>query len=101
MIGQSADWSFWLIVIIAMGAFLFLPQLMARRRQKRREQDLKVGDRVVTIGGFIGELTYLDFEKNLARIKLAEGVELHILPGAISGKQTEPDAEGVAAVDKD
>jgi preprotein translocase subunit YajC len=84
-----------------MGAFLFLPQMMARRRRKKREEDLKVGDEVITIGGFIGELTYLDFEENLARIRLAEGVELRVLPGAISGKQTAPAGEEVVEVDEE
>jgi preprotein translocase subunit YajC len=43
----------------------------------------------MTIGGFIGELTYIDFDANLARIKLTEDLEVKILPGAISGKRVE------------
>ena len=89
MLGEGGDLTFWIVIIIGMAVFLFLPQWMARRRQKQREANLKVGDHVVTIGGFIGEITYLDFESNTARIKLAEGVELSILPGAISGQRTE------------
>lgn len=87
MPATTTDWWFWLILIVAMVAFLALPQWMARRRQRRREEDLKIGDAVLTIGGLMGEITYLDFEANLARIKLAEGVEIGILPGAISGKR--------------
>ena len=87
MPATTTDWWFWLILIVAMVVFLALPQWMARRRQRRREEDLKVGDAVITIGGLIGEITYLDFQANLARIKLAEGVEIRILPGAISGKR--------------
>ena len=71
MIGGTSDWWFWLVLIVAMVAFLALPQWMARRRQKQREQELKVGDSVLTIGGLIGEITYLDFQSNIARIKLA------------------------------
>lgn len=88
--GQAGDWTYWIIVILALGAFLVLPQYMARRRQKRREQDLRVGDTVMTIGGFIGELTALDLQANVATIRLAEGVEVRIVPGAISGKRHEP-----------
>lgn len=87
MPATTTDWWFWLILIVAMVVFLALPQWMARRRQRRREEDLKVGDAVLTIGGLMGEITYLDFQANLARIKLAEGVEVSILPGAISGKR--------------
>jgi preprotein translocase subunit YajC len=92
--GEGADLTFWIIVIVGLGVFMFLPQWMARRRQKQREADLRVGDRVVTIGGFIGQLTYLDLESNTARIKLAEGVELSILPGAISGKRADVEGDG-------
>ncbi len=95
--GQQGNLAYWIIVIVALGVFLVLPQFMARRRQKRREQDLRVGDTVITIGGFIGELVALDFPTNVARIKLAEGVEVRIVPGAISGKHAKPDA--VAAED--
>ncbi|MCU0521973.1 MAG: preprotein translocase subunit YajC [Anaerolineae bacterium] len=90
--GQAGDWTYWIIVIVALGAFLVLPQFMARRRQKRREQDLRVGDTVMTIGGFLGRLTSLDLDANVARIELAEGVEVRIVPGAISGKRQEPTA---------
>ena len=89
MIGEGGDLTFFIVVIVGLGVFLFLPQWMARRRQKQREANLKVGDRVVTVGGFIGEITHLDFEANVARIKLAEDIELSIVPGAIGGKRTE------------
>jgi preprotein translocase YajC subunit len=100
--GNGNDVLFWGILIAAMVVFLFLPQWMNRRRQKKREQDLRVGDRVMTIGGFIGELTYIDFEANLARIRLAEGIEVSLLPGAISGKRESADAvDEVASTDTD
>ena len=102
MAGQLADWSFWLIMIVALLVFLVLPQWMARRRQKQREADLAVGDTVVTIGGFIGKLTLFDMEHNLAKIELAEGLELRILPGAIRGKHVEAAGqEGVDTVSSD
>ncbi len=92
------QWGFWLILIVALGVFVFLPQVMSRRRRKKREEELAVGDSVMTIGGLLGELTYLDFEANLARLKLGEGIEVQILPGAISGKrQATPETEGGAA----
>jgi len=86
---DSGGLLFWGVLIVMMVVFMFLPQYMNRRRTKQREKDLAVGDGVITIGGFMGELTYLDWEGNLARIKLAEGVEISILPSAISGKRAE------------
>ncbi len=58
---------------------------------------MTVGDRVLTAGGFLGTLTHFDPEANLARVHLAEGVEVEILPGAIRGKQmSEDEVEGGA-----
>ena len=94
---EGNSWLFWVIIIVGSLLFLYLPQYMARRRQKKREENLAVGDRVITIGGFIGDLVYLNFETNLARIKLADNVIVDILPGAISGKKAEETTPEVAS----
>ena len=84
---DGMDWLFWIVLIVGALVFLYVPQFLARRRQRKREENLEVGDRVITIGGLIGTLTYLDFDTNVARIELADGVEVRLLPGAISGKR--------------
>ena len=89
---QSIDWIVWIFLIVMAIVFFYVPQWMARRRQRQREQDLKVGDRVLTVGGFLGTLTHFDPEANLARIRLADDFEVEILPGAIRGKYV-PDNE--------
>lgn len=91
---NGMDWLFWAILIIGALAFLYVPQFLAKRRQKKREEELAVGDQVMTIGGLIGRLTYIDFDENVARIKLGEGVEIRIVPGAISGKHQDAGALG-------
>jgi preprotein translocase YajC subunit len=82
----------WVIIIGGMLVILFLPQWLDRRRQRKREAELQIGDSVITVGGFIGDLTFFDPEANLARIRLAEGVEVRIVSGAIRGKRTTPPA---------
>ncbi len=82
---QSSEIS-WLFLIVMTVAFIFLPQWLARRRQKKKLEVFEVGDRVITIGGFIGTLTMLDREENIARLKLADGVEVEIVPGALGRK---------------
>jgi len=86
---QSSGLLFWGVLVVAMLVLTLLPRWMNRRRMNQRKEELQVGDRVLTIGGLIGELTQLDFEDNIARIKLAEGVEIQIMPGAISGKRSD------------
>lgn len=89
MTGTSSDWLIWVLMIGALGAFMFLPQWQARRRQEKKLASLAVGDRVLTIGGFKGRLTYFSTEENKALLELAEGVVVEILPGAISRKLEE------------
>ncbi len=89
--GQGTDWTFWIIMMALITVFLYVPRWMAQRRRQQQEKELAVGDRVITIGGFVGTLTRYDPEANVARIRLAEGVEVDILPGAISGKQVAPE----------
>lgn len=66
----------WIVVIV--------PQNRARKNQEQVVQDLKIGEQIVTVGGVIGKLTYLDREKDLARIEVSPGVEIRIIPAAIS-----------------
>ncbi len=95
MQGSEASW---LLLILMAAAFLFLPQWMARRRQKKKLEMFEVGDRVITIGGFIGTLTMLDREANVARLELAEGVEVEIVPGALGRKLIPAEAEDADGV---
>ncbi len=80
------DALFWILILGLSVIFLFLPQWQMRRRQQKKMAEIAVGDRIVTIGGFIGTLTALDFEQDRARLKLADGVEVEIVTGAIGRK---------------
>jgi len=82
----SGGW-IWLVFIAVMALFMYVPRWMAQRQRRQQEAALAVGDQVLTIGGLLGTLTYIDSEKNLARLRIAEGVEVEILIGAISGKR--------------
>jgi preprotein translocase subunit YajC len=67
---------FWVLVA--------LPQRRARKTQEDIVSQIKVGEQVVTVGGIIGKLTYIDLDKDLARIEVAPGTEVRIIPSAIS-----------------
>lgn len=86
----SGDMTIWLILIGGSMLFLFLPQWMARRKEAKKLATLEVGQRVLTIGGFIGHLTGVDRDRNLARLRLAEGLEVDILLSAIARPLQEP-----------
>lgn len=77
------------IVILAVGlvllsVFMFLPQWQARRRRQKQLSQLQVGEKVMTIGGIIGTLTYFDADEERARIEVAPEVEIEIVSSAIS-----------------
>ena len=77
------------IVILVLGLVLlsvpmFLPQWQARRRRKKQMAELRTGDEVMTVGGIIGKLTYLNDEENRARIEIAPGIEMQVVLAAIS-----------------
>lgn len=66
----------WLVVIV--------PQNRARKNQEQVVSELKIGEEIVTVGGVVGKLTYLNREEDIARIEVAKGVEVRIIPAAIS-----------------
>jgi len=77
------------IVILAVGlvllsVFMFLPQWQARRRRQKQMSQLQVGEKVMTVGGIIGTLTYFDADEERARIEIAPEVEIEIVSNAIS-----------------
>lgn len=66
----------WIVVVV--------PQNRARKNQEKVIEELKIGEQIVTVGGLIGKLTYLNREEDLARIEVSPGVEIRIIPAAIS-----------------
>jgi len=75
-----------LVLVVAMGAFMFWSQWRARRRYQQRMEELQAGDQVVTIGGIYGKLTEVDREGNRARLEVAPGVEIQVSLRAISSR---------------
>lgn len=71
-------------VFLLVWVIVILPQNRARKNQEQVVADLNIGEQIVTVGGVIGKLTYLDREKDLAKIEIAPGIEIRIIPAAIS-----------------
>ena len=71
-------------VLLLVWIVVVLPQSRARKTQEQVVADLKVGDEIVTVGGLVGKLTHLDRERDEARIEIAPGVEVRLIPAAIS-----------------
>lgn len=72
------------VVFLLVWIVVILPQNRARKTQERVVSDLAIGDEIVTVGGIVGRLTYLNRQEDMARIEVAKGVEVRIIPAAIS-----------------
>ncbi len=79
------DQTFILIVgAVLLIALMVLPQWQSRRRREKQLAEMRPGSEVMTIGGIIGKLTYINTEENRARIEIAPGVEIQVIINGIS-----------------
>lgn len=77
-------------IILIFAIFYFLLLAPMRRRQKAlREtiENLKRGDRVVTTGGFYGEVVAIE-GKDLM-LKLADNIKVRVAKSAVAGLESE------------
>ncbi len=81
-----------LIIIIPMGAILYLaivPQRKARQRQAEMLRKLDVGDEIVTSGGIVGVITHA--EDDLYHLEVDDDVVIRIAKSAVARSTAEPD----------
>ncbi len=80
------------VMIGALWFFVFRPQKKQRQQLKEMRDSLSVGDKVVTIGGLVGTITYINNEE--VRIKCSAGEPINFKRSAIASKEN----QGVEAV---
>lgn len=77
--------------MVVMGAiFYFMLWRPQKQQQNKRQQmldALKVGDKVITIGGMLGEITAINDSK--ITLKLAKDIEIDFLRTAVSHLQSD------------
>jgi preprotein translocase subunit YajC len=79
--------------VVVLLVLMVLPQWQARRRRQKQMEAMGVGSEVMTIGGIIGKITYLNKDENRARIEVAPGVEMQFVVSAIGQPIEQPEAE--------
>jgi preprotein translocase subunit YajC len=79
--------------IVLLLVLMILPQWQARRRRQKQMQAIDVGTEILTVGGIIGKITYLNRDENRARIEIAPGVEIQVVVNAISQPLAQSEAE--------
>ena len=86
--GGVQAFSTFLPFAIILGIFYFLILLPMKRRQKKIQEfqeNLKVGDKIVTTGGIYGKVTRVT-DKTL-QVEIADRVRIEISRGAVAGYQ--------------
>lgn len=77
--------------MVVMGAIFYFmlwrPQKQQQNKRQQMLEALKVGDKVITVGGMLGEIVAIDDHK--VTLKLAENVEIEFLRTAVSHLQTD------------
>lgn len=80
-----------LMPMVVMGAIFYFmlwrPQKQQQEKRKEMLDALKVGDKVITVGGMLGEITKIDDKR--VTLKLAENVEIEFLRTAVSHNQAD------------
>lgn len=71
------------LMLLIFYLLLYRPQKKARQERDAMLSSLKVGNRVITIGGIYGTITALTDE--IVTLKVADNVEIEMARGSISG----------------
>ena len=91
--GQAAaqSWTSSLLFLVAFFAIFYFLIILPRKKQEKKHnemvQNLRVHDRIVTIGGLHGEIKKLK-EKTLI-MKVSENADIEILKSAVAYLQNE------------
>jgi len=80
---------FFALLFGAMYVLMVRPQQQRARRQRELISSLAVGDQVITAGGMIGDITAVQDDR--VTVRLAPGVDVVFLRGAISQKVADDD----------
>ena len=79
-----------ILMLVIFYFLLYRPQKKARDERDKMLSGLKVGNRVITIGGMYGTITALT--DDVVRLKIADRVEVEFARTSING--VAPDANG-------
>ncbi len=72
-----------LIIVFAVFYFILIrPQQQQQKRRKAMLQELKKGDRVITVGGIHGEITAI--HEDDVHVRIADKVEIRVTRSGIS-----------------
>lgn len=84
------DWTFLIFLVVIIAVFYFLmirPQRTRQNQQRKMLNELKPGDRIVTLGGIYGEIESLS--EGSVVLKIESGAKIRVSRQSIAGIQPE------------
>ncbi len=73
-----------LIIIVAYWSLAVFPKQREYKKHIQYLNTIQVGDEIITFGGIIGRVVDIDDEIGVARLQIADGVEIRILTAALN-----------------
>ncbi len=86
-----STWGMVLMMILIFYFLLYRPQKNAQKRHTEMLDQLKTGDKVVTIGGIYGTISGM--EENVIKLKVADNVEIEMVRSAINKNVSQESGE--------
>ncbi|WP_432718810.1 preprotein translocase subunit YajC [Pectinatus frisingensis] len=78
---QLQAFAFPVLLVVIFYFLLYRPQKKQQKKRQAMIESIKVGSRVITVGGVYGEVTSLNEDR--ARLKIADNVEIEVSRAAI------------------
>ncbi|MBR4696312.1 MAG: preprotein translocase subunit YajC [Selenomonadaceae bacterium] len=82
-------WGPAILMVVLLYFLLLRPQKQEQKRRKEMLENLKKGDKVVTIGGLYGRIT--DLQERIVKLRIADHVEIEMARSAINANITQED----------
>ena len=89
--GTVGTWGPILIMVLIFYFLLYRPQKNEQKRRRNMLDNLKKGNRVMTIGGIYGQVT--EIKDKIVKIKIAEHVEIELARSSINANVSQENAE--------
>ncbi len=84
---QLQAFGFPVLLIIIFYFLLYRPQKKQQKKRQAMLESVKVGSRVITVGGIYGEIMAINGER--VRLKIADNVEIEVSRSAVGSNITQ------------
>lgn len=87
MFAAIAGWTPIIFMLLIFYFLLYRPQKKARQEREEMLNSLKIGSRIITIGGIYG--TVSELKNDSVKLKIADNVEIEVIKNAVNNILTD------------